>query len=113
MRSLLVLAAAAVIVSCGSDTEPIANKTYDIFMIGDAFSPFSQTVAPNDTILWHFAPGSDQQGHNVRFSPRITGSPADLPVQKSGTATSVFTTKGDFKYVCDVHPGMIGEIVVQ
>jgi plastocyanin len=116
MRAFLALAILFAAVSCGSDN-PAApgttNRTWEVVMIGDAFSPFSQTIAPNDTIRWTFAGGSDGLGHNIRFNPKITGVPADLPVQKSGTALSVFKTKGEFKYVCDVHPGMIGQIIVE
>src|SRR4051812_15012529 len=102
LRASLLLGLLLATLSCGSDygsTTPVgtSNKTYDVFMIGDSFSPFSQTITPKDTIRWNFAPGSDGLGHNVRYSPRIAGSPADLPVQKTGTALSVFTTKGQFK----------------
>jgi plastocyanin len=58
-------------------------------------------------------PGSDGMGHNVRFTPTILGAPADINVLKSGTATRVFTTPGDFAYVCDVHPGMDGDVQVR
>src|SRR4051794_15729799 len=101
--SLTVLLAVA---ACGSDygsspTPPGTNATYDVYMIGDTFSPaLGLQIAPKDTILWHFSGGSDGNGHNVRFFPKATGSPADVPVQKTGTARSVFSTKGDFNYVC-------------
>ena len=62
---------------------------------------------------WNFAPGSDGMGHNVRFTPTVAGAPSRHQRLTTGTATRVFTTKGDFHYVCDVHPGMIGEVVVQ
>lgn len=118
MRLLIGLVALAGLTACGSDygSNPTANtnNTYDVFMIGDTFSPaLGLQIAPNDTILWHFAGGSDGNGHNIRFFPQITGSPSDVPVQKTGTARSVFKTKGDFMYVCDVHPGMGGEVIVQ
>ncbi len=112
MRLLVI--AAALLTACGSDspTTP-SGTTYDIYTIGDAFSPAYQELVPNDAVLWHFAGGSDGEGHNVRFFPKVTGAPSDVPVQKTGTIKSVFTTKGDFRYVCDVHPGMQGEIVVK
>jgi plastocyanin len=117
MRAFFAVMILAGAVSCGSDNTPTTpsgtNKTWDVLMIADSFSPFSQTIAPNDTIRWNFSGGSDGLGHNIRFFPKVTGAPADLPVQKTGTASSVFKTKGDFRYVCDVHPGMIGEIIVQ
>jgi plastocyanin len=105
--------------ACGSDTSSgvtppgSTNKTVDIFTIGDVFSPTFATLSVGDTARWNFAGGSDGQGHNVRFSPKVTGAPADINVLKTGTASRVFTTKGTFDYVCDVHPGMNAQIVVQ
>lgn len=110
---MAVLAAA-----CGSDKSGVtppgtSNKTVDIFTIGDTFSPTFATLSAGDTARWNFAAGSDGMGHNVRFDPRIAGSPADINVLKTGTATRVFTAKGTYSYVCDVHPGMNAQIVVQ
>jgi plastocyanin len=111
--------AVAFLAACGSDkssgvTPPgSTNTTIDIFTIGDAFSPTFATLAVGDTARWNFAGGSDGQGHNVRFNPRITGAPTDINVLKTGTATRVFTAKGTYTYVCDVHPGMNAQIVVQ
>lgn len=120
MRFSIGLAALFAVAACGSDassgpkTNTNTNSAYDVFMIGDTFSPaLGLQIARNDTIVWHFAGGSDGNGHNVRFFPKVTGSPSDIAVQKTGTARSVFSTVGDFKYVCDVHPGMQGEVIVQ
>jgi plastocyanin len=118
MRFPIGLTALLAIVACGSDsptsTGTNTNATYDVYTIGDTFSPaLGLPIAPNDTILWHFSGGSDGNGHNVRFFPLTAGSPADITVQKTGTLRRVFSTKGDFNYVCDVHPGMNGEIIVQ
>ena len=112
----LAVAIALFATACGgsdSTTPSNHNKTFDVFTIGDTFSPTFQIVASGDTVRWNFAGGSDAMGHNVRFSPVVAGAPGDINVLKTGTASRVFATKGDFKYVCDVHPGMIGEIVVQ
>lgn len=110
--------ALALLAACGSDkssgvTPPGSNTTVDIFTIGDVFSPTFTTLAVGDTARWNFAGGSDGQGHNVRFTPRITGSPSDINVLKTGTAFRVFTAKGTYLYVCDVHPGMNAQIVVE
>lgn len=104
--------------ACGSDkssgvTPPGSNKTVDIFTIGDVFSPTFATLSVGDTARWNFAGGSDGQGHNVRFTPQVNGAPADINVLKTGTASRVFTAKGTFTYVCDVHPGMNAQVVVQ
>lgn len=113
-----VLPVLLVAVACGGDTGPgkvtiTLGKTVDIFTVGDTFSPTFASIAAGDTIRWNFSGGSDGQGHNVRFTPAVQGAPADINVHKTGTALSIFTTRGDFHYVCDVHPGMLGEVVVQ
>jgi plastocyanin len=103
--------------ACGSDssgvTPPGSNKTVDIFTIGDTFSPTFTSLSVGDTARWNFSGGSDGQGHNVRFNPRTADSPSDINVLKTGTAVRVFTAKGTYNYVCDVHPGMNAQIVVQ
>jgi len=109
---------ATLVAGCGdsgpTDSTPTSkSKTVDIFTIGDIFSPTFATLAVGDTARWNFAGGSDGLGHNVRFNPRVTSTPADINVLKTGTATRVFTAKGSYKYVCDVHPGMQAEIIVE
>jgi plastocyanin len=118
MRTSVVAAVLFLAAACGSDygsgPKQSTNATYDIYMQPASFSPaFGLIIAPNDTILWHFSAGSDGQGHNVRFTTQIAGVPADLAVQKTGTARSVFKTTGEFKFSCDVHPGMDGGLTVQ
>ncbi len=119
MRVRFVLGLAlTLLAACGSDsssgvTPPGSNKTVDIFTIGDTFSPTFASLSVGDTARWNFTGGSDGQGHNVRFNPRITGSPDDINVLKTGTASRVFTAKGTYNYVCDVHPGMNAQIVVE
>ncbi len=123
MRVYLLLASIVVVAACGSDSPTASgggskNKTIDIFTVVDVFSgPTGGTIeaiAAGDTVRWNFTGGSDGQGHNVRFpAPRPAGTPADISVTKTGTVSRVFTTKGTFNYVCDVHPGMNAQIVVQ
>lgn len=112
---VLSLAAIATLAACGDSTGPAAtaHQTLDVFTIGDSFSPTFATINAGDTVRWNFAPSSDGMGHNVRFTPSTTGAPADINVLKSGTATRVFNTTGNFSYVCDVHPGMNGEVLVK
>ena len=119
MRVRLLIATIAFAAACGgSDSTPTppvgsTNKTVDIYTIGDTYSPTFPSLSVGDTARWNFSGGSDNLGHNVRFTPRISGSPADINVLKTGTAFRVFTAKGTFNYVCDVHPGMIAQVIVQ
>ena len=114
VRLLLVI---ALVTGCGDSgptgTNTTPNKTVDIYTIGDIFSPTFATLAVGDTARWNFSGGSDGLGHNVRFNPRITGAPLDINVFASGTQSRVFNTKGNFRYDCDVHPGMRAEITVE
>lgn len=110
-----LLVVAAFVSACGDSTSspPTSqNKTIEIVTIGDIFSPAFADVDAGDTVRWSFTVGSDGMGHNVRFNPRITGSPADINVLATGSATRVFTVRGTFKYDCDVHPGMKGDVTV-
>jgi plastocyanin len=117
--TLTTVLAAVCASACGSDgstSGPPAstNKTYDVSTFGESFLPFSQTIAAGDTVRWTFSVAADNLGHNVIFKPRMAGAPPDIPTEvRSGTRSLVFTTKGDFTYVCDLHGGMTGEIVVQ
>ena len=113
---LLPLASIVLLAACGGDaTGPGTrhNQLLDVFTIGDSFSPTFATITAGDTVRWNFAPGSDGMGHNVRFTPPATGAPADINVLATGTASRVFNTAGDFSYVCDVHPGMNGQVIVK
>jgi plastocyanin len=112
---LFPLTTIALLAACGDAGAPKTqqNKTVDVFTIGDSFSPAFATIDAGDTVRWNFSGGSDGMGHNVRFTPRTTGAPPDINVLKTGTATRVFTTSGDFAYVCDVHPGMSGDVQVR
>ena len=111
----LPLTTIVLLAACGDASGPktAQNKTVDVFTTGDSFSPTFATINAGDTVRWNFAPGSDGMGHNVRFTPRPTGTPADINVLAAGTATRVFTTAGEFAYVCDVHPGMNGDVLVK
>ena len=127
MRVFVVvsLALAAALAACGGSdsggaTEPPGSAhdtTYDVVTVNENFVQPYITISAGDTVRWTFQKSSsDGLGHNVRFDPRITGTPADIgsvgsPLT-SGTQTRVFATPGDFHYVCDLHGGMTGEIVV-
>jgi plastocyanin len=118
MRVHLLIAAAVLASACGgsdSTTTPNGNqtRTVDVYTIGDAFVESYISIKPGDAVRWNFAGGSDGQGHNVRFAPRLSGSPSDINVLKTGTATRVFNAPGTYSYVCDVHPGMNAQVVVE
>jgi len=112
-----LLIAAVLISACGHDSTTTppgsGNTTFDVFTVGDSFIPTFPIINVGDTVRWNFAGGSDGLGHNVRFTSRTDNTPADINVLKTGSATRVFTAAGTFSYVCDVHPGMLAQVIVQ
>lgn len=123
MRVRSVLAATMFVTACGGDgsvTVPphtSTNKTVDVFTVNAEFVDALDTISVGDTVRWNFAIATDGLGHNVRFSPRGAGAPADIATAanplKSGTVSRVFTTSGAFHYVCDLHGSMTGDIIVK
>jgi plastocyanin len=74
-------------------------------MKGIRFSPATVTIRRGQTVTWKFDDGSIP--HNVvatRFHSSSTKS--------SGTYTVRFTRAGTYSYVCTIHPGMQGKVVV-
>ena len=118
MRVIVVATIALAAAACDSPTPPATNKTVDVVTIQEEFQDAFVSIVVGDTVRWTFQKStSDGLGHDVHFKPRISDSPADIgspgsPIT-SGKQTRVFSTKGDFHYVCDLHGGMTGEIEVK
>jgi plastocyanin len=87
---------------------PDAKQSVDVSMPGLTFSPADVVVKVGGTVRFIF-PNMD---HNVIWSPRITGSPTDIPILSNQTVSRTFPTAGVFPYVCTLHNGMVGTVVV-
>jgi len=108
----LIVALAACASHDTSPTSP-APTTVDIFTPGNVFSPFSVTVGVGSTVRFNIARASDGTGHNAIFGASPAGAPADINIVADTVVSRVFTARGTFEYVCTVHPGMTGEVVVK
>jgi plastocyanin len=115
---MLVLLASITLAACGGGgdddgtgpTPPGRAALVDtVFMPGDVFSPPSLTIQRGGTVWFDF-PARD---HNVIFDRRNAGAPADIEVTRSRLVARAFPTAGTFPYDCRLHPGMVGEIIVQ
>jgi len=74
-----------------------------------AFKPRSVSVRKDTTVRWAFQ--DEATAHNVvsRGRPRFTSS----PVKSRGTYSFRFRRAGTYRYVCTLHPGMAGRVVVR
>jgi plastocyanin len=82
---------------------------YDVWIQGFSFNPPVLTVPVGTVVTWtnmdadmHDVTGDFPDGH---FTQQITGS--------GGTLTYKFTKAGTYNYVCSIHAGMSGKIIVQ
>ena len=79
-----------------------------VSMEGIAFSPAEVTVAVGDTVTWT---NNDPAGHDVTADSFSSGDPGGLA--EGDTFEHTFEEAGSFDYVCTVHPGMEGTVVVE
>lgn len=70
------------------------------------FTPSTVTISRGQTVTWKFDDGSTP--HNV-----ISRSFRSSPTKSSGTFMVRFTRTGTFSYVCTIHPGMRGKVIVR
>jgi plastocyanin len=69
------------------------------------FSPKKVEISAGETVDWQW---DGKTVHDVAFDD----GPAS-PKQREGTWQHTFTRPGRYDYVCTLHPGMVGEVVVR
>jgi plastocyanin len=79
-----------------------ANKT--VRVADDVFKAKTVTINKGNTVTWKWV-GSNP--HNVKFKSFHS------KVQVKGSYKHRFTKRGTFKYVCSIHTGMRGTVVVK
>jgi plastocyanin len=77
-----------------------------VAMQGNRFLPFERTVPAGASLTWV---SLDREDHDVVASDLSFESPLIPP---GGAWTRAFTEPGRFPYVCDLHAGMEGVVVV-
>jgi plastocyanin len=89
---------------------PIADApaTADVVMPGLTFSPFETVIRVGGGVRFVFP----ALPHNVIWSPRFPGSPADIGVTANVVVTRTFAAPGVYPFTCTLHPGMDGTIIV-
>lgn len=98
---MAILAAVLVFFSCpalGAGTTQVQIKDY-------RFQPSEVTTQSGETVTWTNA---DTMIHDVKFKD------SESPELKKGEQYSkTFDKPGTYDYVCDIHPGMKGKVIVK
>ncbi|WP_405804384.1 cupredoxin family copper-binding protein [Streptomyces sp. NBC_00210] len=86
-----------------------AAGQYQVRMSGYAFTPRTLTVTAGSTITWT---NQDTAPHDVKTTsgPHSFHSPM---LDKGDSWSHTFTSPGTYGYLCTVHPGMTGQLVVR
>jgi plastocyanin len=88
-----------------STGEIVKPKIYNVSIKNFAFNPNTLTVNKGDTVFWT---NNDPMPHQV-VADGIKG-----PVMSNGQSYSfTFDTVGTVNYHCNIHPGMLGTVIVQ
>jgi len=79
-----------------------ANKT--VRVDDDVFRARIVTINKGNTVTWNWIGNSP---HNVKFA----GFRSALKV--NGSYKHTFRTRGTFRYLCTIHSGMTGKVIVE
>jgi plastocyanin len=110
-RTLLAGAACVAVLAGAATAAPAAAPaTKQVALKRIAFTPATVTIKAGQRVRWVWQDGP-YVPHNVRSvgRPRFQGSSR----KATGTHTVRFARRGTFRYVCTVHPGMAGKVVVR
>jgi len=101
---------AAILVGCSpaddrpDGDDPPANSTNMVELRDIQFTPATLTVEAGEEVTWIWEDGTVE--HNV------VGDDFESDILNDGTFTETFEEPGSYDYVCTLHPGMEGTIVV-
>jgi plastocyanin len=91
--------------ACGGSDEPSEPAAAGhVNVVDNRFDPKEISVAVGDTVTWDF---KGQVSHNV-VGPGFTSK-----IQRDGTFEHAFNSAGEYAYVCTLHAGMKGTVVVE
>jgi plastocyanin len=114
-RPLCVATVVLFLGACSGDdpvVPPGEEAVTDVYTPGSVFTPFTAEIAVGGTVRFHMQRAPDGDGHNAIFSRVAPGAPEDINIVADTVVTRAFNTRGTFGYICTVHPGMVGEVLV-
>lgn len=98
---LLVVAACQGSQGEPADEEPV--RTTEVSVVDNDFEPAVIEISAGDTVTWTW---EGSRPHDVE------GDGFKSEVQESGTFEYTFDETGEYDYVCNIHSGMSGTVVV-
>ena len=71
------------------------------------FMPMALTIAPGDSVTWI---NDDGEPHTV---VSLDGAFRSKALDEKDSFSHVFAQPGSFRYLCSIHPKMVGTIIVK
>ncbi len=110
MKKLLAMLCLAVLVGCAA---PVVEKAPGVLETADhivtinnfKFSPASITIKAGESVLWK---NQETASHTIAIDGTESNELFD-----GDTWSHTFTAPGTFAYVCGIHPGMQGSVIVE
>lgn len=102
MLMVLVAGAVAAAPAAGARTTTVVIKNID-------FSRHTVRINRGDSVRWRFADAGVSHNVTSRGRPRFRSSRS----MQTGTFAVRFTRAGTYRYVCTIHPGMRGRVIVR
>jgi plastocyanin len=108
IRYLTMALAAATLIALGVRFQPAnADEANTIVMKNFDFAPMSLTVPAGTTVTWK---NLDEEPHTVVGDAGVFRSGG---LEQNESFTFKFDKPGTYKFLCSIHPKMVGTIVVK
>ncbi|WP_040792072.1 plastocyanin/azurin family copper-binding protein [Nocardia paucivorans] len=86
-----------------------AGTTVTVRVTDRSFVPAELTLSVGDTVTWQF---DDSAPHGVQgIGDKAMG--INSPLFEKGEWSYTFTVPGRYRYLCPIHPGMQGTIIIE
>ena len=108
MLVFLVAGAVAAAPAAGAHRAHVA-RTATVVIRNIDFSRHTVRINRGDSVRWRFADAGVSHNVTSRGTPRFRSSRS----MQSGSYAVRFTRAGTYRYVCTIHPGMRGRVVVR
>lgn len=109
VRHLLVTITVCAVASALVGVSPSAASTRTVVLRDIAFKAARVTIHRGDRVRWRWKDGDTSHNVTSRGRTRFKSS----ATKSSGTYVVRFTRRGTYLYVCTLHPGMTGRVVVR